>query len=75
MCRHDQKTNIRVNVPAEMSHDGSPYWTEKPIDACIAGIVSALNDAGILTASCCCGHGKRQGSILLQDGRELKVKS
>jgi hypothetical protein len=38
-----------------------------------ADTVNALNKGGILTRSCCCGHGKAEGSILLQDGRKLRV--
>ena len=57
-------------------------WAPRPVsgykwvkvDACIAPIVQALNDAGIDTTSSCCGHGKGDGSILLADGRELVVK-
>jgi len=28
------------------------------VDACIAPLVQALNDYGIETIACCCGHGK-----------------
>lgn len=44
------------------------------VDACIADIVQALNDAGIETAGCCCGHGNGDGSIILGDGRVLIIK-
>jgi len=40
---------------------------EVKIDRCIAPIVKALNDAGIKTVSSCCGHGKWDGYILLED--------
>lgn len=43
------------------------------IDQCIANIVAALNAAGIETVASCCGHGKRPGSILLEDGREILI--
>lgn len=43
------------------------------IDFCIADIVAALNAGGIETVASCCGHGKGDGIISLQDGRELKV--
>jgi hypothetical protein len=43
------------------------------IDSCIAHIVAALNAGGVLTKACCCGHGKRPGSIILADGRELMI--
>ena len=49
-------------------------WELKSVDRCIAPVVQALNDAGIYTSGCCCGHGEREGSILLHDGRELIVR-
>jgi len=44
------------------------------VDLCIADIVAALNAANIRTTASCCGHGKMDGRILLEDGRELFVK-
>ena len=44
------------------------------IDWCIHHIVSALNAAGIRTVACCCGHGKQDGRIDLDDGRVLIIK-
>jgi hypothetical protein len=44
------------------------------IDFCIADIVAALNAANITTVASCCGHKKLDGNILLEDGRELKIK-
>ena len=43
------------------------------VDYCVADIVAALNAANITTGGSCCGHGHMDGSILLEDGRELKV--
>ena len=43
------------------------------VDACIAGIVLALNEGGVATVASCCGHGRRPGSIILADGREILV--
>lgn len=45
----------------------------RSIDRCIHHIIAALNAAGVDTLSCCCGHGNRPGSIVLEDGRELIV--
>ena len=74
-CAHCGRKTIplRVNIPAGLSHTGQEHWATKPIDACLAPIVEALNDAGIFTAACCCGHGQYEGSIILQDGRELVI--
>lgn len=43
------------------------------VDSCIAGLVYALNEGGIQTVASCCGHGKCLGSIVLADGRELRI--
>lgn len=74
MCEHGDTVTLRVNIPANLSHTGEARWTHKPIDRCIFAIVAALNEAGILTAASCCGHGKGPGSIVLQDGRELVIR-
>lgn len=65
---------LYVPIPAHLSHTGQFRWDYKDVDACIADIVAALNNAGILTANCCCGHGVTDGSIILHDGRELIIK-
>ena len=36
--------------------------------------MAALNAANIITIASCCGHGKQDGSILFEDGRELVVR-
>ena len=43
------------------------------VDSCIADIVIALNQGGIKTIECCCGHNKQHGTIFLEDGRELEI--
>ena len=45
----------------------------RDIDFCIADIVAALNAANIKTLASCCGHGKIQGNIMLEDGREINM--
>lgn len=74
MCDWGTDVILKVNIPAALSHTGQSYWKEVGIDSCIADLVQALNDAGILTASCCCGHGKTEGRIDLQDGRVLMIR-
>ena len=64
---------VRVNIPANLSHTRKSRWVMKPVDACIAPIVKALVAGGVLTSGSCCGHGEGAGSILLQDGRELRI--
>lgn len=75
MCEWGNTVPLSVPIPAGLSHTGEARWAVKPIDSCIAPIVRALNDAGIYTAACCCGHGERDGEIVLQDGRTLVVRS
>lgn len=43
-------------------------------DPCLAPLVKALNDGGLPTVASCCGHGKRDGSVVLADGRELVIR-
>lgn len=43
------------------------------VDYCIAHIVACLNAGGLVTISSCCGHGKIDGSIILKDGRHIRV--
>jgi hypothetical protein len=75
MCNHGNEILLSVPVPADLSYTGEPRWAIKGVDRCIAPIVHALNIAGIYTAGCCCGHGKADGSIVLQDGRTLVIRS
>ena len=73
MCEPGNTKSIVVIVPADLSHTGKARFKLADIDECIAPIVRALNNAGILTRGCCCGHGRENGSILLQDGRMLEI--
>lgn len=66
-------TPMPVTIPANLSYTGTTRTAIKGIDTCIADIIKALNDAGIGTTGCCCGHGMEPGTILLTDGRELTV--
>lgn len=75
MCDHGDTVMRRVIVAPGASHTGKSYAKDVAIDRCIADLVDALNNAGILTANCCCGHGKGTGSIALHDGRWLWLMS
>jgi len=44
------------------------------VDRCIADIITALNRHGIKTIASCCGHGKIDGSIILEDGRHIRIE-
>jgi len=65
---------VKVNVASDLSGTGKKKYREYMIDACIAPIVKALQDAGIDMRGSCCGHGLRpEGEIYLQDGRALVI--
>ena len=70
-CCGENPERMLVNVSAESSSTGRSHWKITEVDACIAPFVEALNNFGILTANCCCGHKKSSGTIILQDGRVL----
>ena len=75
MCQHGDTVLVLVPIPAALAHDGRARWSRKPVDRCLAPLVQALNTAGRLTAASCCGHGNGPGSVILQDGRTLTVKT
>lgn len=62
-----------LEIPADCSHSGKAYIKNVGVDACLAPIIKALNDAGVKTVACCCGHGKSLGSIHLADKRVLLI--
>jgi len=43
------------------------------VDEYIVPMVKALNKAGLETIASCCGHGKQPVSIVLKDGREIRI--
>ena len=63
MCRRE------IDVEMVPIASGIP----RGVDACIAPLIRALNEAGIETIASCCGHGRRPGNICLRDGRELVI--
>lgn len=73
MCRWETTVPVRVKVAAALSHTGEAYWRDFGIDACIAPLVKALQEAGIDMLASCCGHGKADGYIWLADGRMLII--
>lgn len=74
MCEHGNHVLVRVRIPADLACEGRAKWKRMQIDSCIAPIVAALQRAGIHMRGSCCGHGKGDGSIELQDGRCLIVR-
>jgi len=75
MCAHGTSIPVQVKIPADLAAEGREKWKEAPIDACIAPLVAALQVAGIDMRGSCCGHGRGDGHIDLQDGRGLLILS
>ena len=73
MCEWNDTIELRVPIPARLSHTGDFRWDVKAVDRCLAPLVEALNACGALTASSCCGHGRQAGIIVLHDGRLLTI--
>jgi len=69
-CKKCGTDAVMVKLCKPREHSGR---TIVPVDACIAPIVQALNDAGIETLGSCCGHGIMSGDIRLADGRILTI--
>ncbi len=73
MCEWGTSKQVRVKIPADVSCTGKVRWKTTPIDACLAGIVGALQTGNVDMRGSCCGHGRGNGGIMLQDGRELVI--
>lgn len=74
MCKWGTDELVEVTIPADLSHTGKAHKKLVGIDECIASIVKALEKGGVMMRASCCGHGKTDGKILLQDGRELIIQ-
>jgi len=61
MCRQNTTKFIEIN------------GKNIEVDACLVKTIVALNQAGVETTSCCCGHGIRPGKIVLADGKEMMI--
>ena len=73
MCEWGNTTTRKLWVCAEDSHTGEGHWDVKEIDSCLAFQVDYLNAARRLTRSGWCGHGERDGSIVLHDGTTIRL--
>ena len=73
MCEYGKEVICRVPIFPEDSHTGKMRWADKAVDACLAQEVNRLNASGRFTRTCCCGHGEREGDIVLHDGTIIKT--
>lgn len=62
MCAHGITKTVILNRPREVSGK-----TRVQVDSCIAKEIQMLNDNGVRTLGCCCGHGKYEKSILIHE--------
>jgi hypothetical protein len=63
MCQYGSVKQIHVirrNNPSVP--DG---WHSIYVDECISNYVQKMNDEGIITVGCCCGHGERPPEVLI----------
>jgi hypothetical protein len=67
MCKRGDTIEMRLPVVGEIRYGVAE------IDKCIAPIIKALNDGGVITRGCCCGHGEVMGYIHLDSGKYLGV--
>jgi len=74
MCKWGIYEEVKVTIPADLSHTEKEFIKDVKIDKCIAPIIRALEQGGIKMRGSCCGHGKYDGNIHLQDGRILIIK-
>lgn len=70
MCKSGTDTFMDLDV---QKRDGTFVRKTRLIDYCVAPLVFALNSANIRTHGSCCGHGRNDGEIFLEDGRILRV--
>ena len=59
MCKWGMDKEVRLIKPKLFSNR-----KEIKVDACLAPLVQMLNDYGIETIACCCGHGKTAKSYI-----------
>lgn len=69
MCKHGTLKEVRLNRPREVS---GRYVV--PVDACIADEIQMLNDIGIITYGCCCGHGETFPQCLVDISSKEKLE-
>ena len=72
MCKHGRIIPLEVTILAEASHTGKERKDIKEIDKCLAPLVYMLNEFGIKTCACCCGHGKTKKSWIMIDPRNIQ---
>jgi len=70
MCRLGKQKEVVLCEPKEISNRQII-----DVDACLAPLVQMLNEYGIKTLACCCGHGKIKTSSVIISSKNVKLYS
>lgn len=63
MCKYNTLSPVYVIRRANpFVADG---WHKIHVDSCLAKEIQYLNDNGVITVNCCCGHGKGSSNCLI----------
>lgn len=83
MCKWGTRTKVKLMQPSLQGYTLERHKKnaerleleidEELIDSCIAPLVRMLNDYGIRTMSCCCGHGKTANSSIRISAQNVQV--
>lgn len=68
MCEWGTDKQIKLNKPKSVSGK-----IEISVDTCLAPLVQMLNDYGIETLACCCGHGKTAKSHIRISSQNVEL--
>ena len=72
MCKHG--TDKQIHVIHRNNPNIKDGWHEINVDACIANEIQELNNLGIITLGCCCGHGKFKPQCLVDQSSTKKLE-
>lgn len=65
MC--DGHSDLVVDAPSWLRREGRYTVC---LDGCIADVVVALWERGVVTLGSCCGHGKQRPSLVLEESQD-----
>lgn len=72
MC--DWGTDTIIHVIRRNNPNVPDGWHPMAVDACIAAYVQTMNNQGVITVGCCCGHGRGQPIVLVDAESVLLLK-
>lgn len=72
MCKWG--THKKINVIRRANPYVEDGWHEINVDSCIADKIQEMNNLGVITLNCCCGHGKSTPNVLVSKGSEILLK-